>query len=449
VWDPVEGKWLATLEQQGRAMSLAVTDDPTALLVGWGSVVRIWDVISGIELRTLAGHTSEVSALAVSEDGRWLLSGAMDSSVRVWDVDPVSNLDEFVGQVGEVYSVTFSPDGDLLATAAPDGAIRIWDTRAHVQLGTISIPDGWTSDVAFSPNGQILAQTIGSGILLHDVATGRELDRAEGRLARALCFDPTGRYVAYGGYDHVIYVYDIDQREVCRTIEGHEDQISCVAIDPSGKRLASGSYDHSIRIWDFHSGTLLGALEDDDQQHLEAIAFSPDGALLASGGRDRQIRIWDVATMTLLHKLPSHGNSIASLTFHPDGSRLASTIWYGDVAMWDTSDWQPIVSLRVKRGRTPGRLAFDPTGERLVVGCVDGSLELWDRRPASVRRDERRKSLAELETARRYVEELMVQQEDLEAVAKVIRSNHQLDSMHRAAALRALLQLVTSNAREH
>ena len=156
VWDLVKGKWLATLEQQGRAMSTTVTKDPSALIVGWGAVVRIWDLTSGNEIRTLAGHTSEVTALAASDDGRWLVSGSMDTSVRVWDVDPVSNLDELSGQAGEVYSVAFSPSGDLLATAAPSGVMRIWDTRAHELLGTIVLQNGWTSDVAFSPDGQIL-----------------------------------------------------------------------------------------------------------------------------------------------------------------------------------------------------------------------------------------------------------------------------------------------------
>ena len=295
VWDPVEGKWLATLEQQGRAISMAVTDDPSALIVGWGSVVRIWDLTSGIEMRTLAGHTSEISTLAASADRRWLASGARDKSVRTWDIDPVSNLDELPGHTGEVYAVKFSPSGDLLVTAAPDGLIRIWDTRAHVPLGTIMLPNGWTSDIAFSPDEQMLVQTTQSGILLRDVATGRELDRTEGSFARAVCFDPTGRYVLYGGYDHVLYVYDVHRREVRRAMEGHQDQISCVAIDPAGRRLASGSYDHSIRLWDFVSGTQLAVLEGHDQA-IETIAFSPDGAVLATGGLDRKIRIWDVGT---------------------------------------------------------------------------------------------------------------------------------------------------------
>ncbi len=445
VWDPVAGKWLATLEQQGRAMSLAITDDPSALIVGWGSLIRIWNVTSGTEIRTLAGHTSEVTALATSADGRWLASGAMDTSVRMWDVDPVSNLDEFSGHAGEVYAVTFSPSGDLLATAAPDGAIRIWDTRAHVPLGTIILPNGWTSDVAFSPDGQMLAQTNGSGILLRGVATGQELDRVEGPVAHTVCFDPTGRYVAYGGYDHVIYIYDIHQREVCHSMQGHQDQISCVAINPAGSRLASGSYDSTVRLWDFVSGQQLSVLEGHDQS-IETIAFSPDGAELATGGLDRKIRIWDVDTAALLHTLPSHGSSIGSLAFHPDGSRLASTIWYGGVAMWDTNDWEPIVSLRVKRGRTPGRVAFDPSGERLVVGCVEGSLELWDRRPARVRRDERRTALAELENARTYVADLMSKHGDPEAVAQIIRTDPQLDSARRAAAAKALLQTVLESS---
>src|SRR4030095_5787851 len=47
--------------------------------------VRIWDPATGQARYTLTGHTSEVWALAVALDGRWLASAGYDGTVRIWE----------------------------------------------------------------------------------------------------------------------------------------------------------------------------------------------------------------------------------------------------------------------------------------------------------------------------------------------------------------------------
>ncbi|MEM8680406.1 MAG: protein kinase, partial [Planctomycetota bacterium] len=395
VWDPIEGRWLDTLKQQGRALAIATADDPSTIVVGWGAVIRAWNLNDGREIRTLVGHQSEVSALATCPDRGCLVSGSVDRTVQTWDIRPLDNLDEYSGHAGQVFDISFSTDGTLLGTLAPDQSLRIWDARSHDLLANIPLHH-WAKSLDFSPDGNSVAHSSRDGICIRDVATGRIVDQQNSALVHSVCFDPTGRYLAYGTHDAMVHLYDVTARAVRWRREGHTDRVTHVAIDPTGTLVASGSFDHSIRLWDLGTGEPRGQLSD-NHTATTALAYHPDGSLLAAAGDDQRVRIWNVETMVLEQTLPAHGGAIVDLAFHPDGSRLASSRWFEGLALWDTSDWKMVLTLRVDRGRTPGVIAFDRSGDRFVIGCVEGAIELWDRRGSGVRRNERHVALAELD----------------------------------------------------
>jgi WD40 repeat protein len=117
---------------------------------------------------TLKGHTSGVSSVCFSPDGKRLASAGF-KEVKVWEVDRAQEVLSLKGHASWVCSVCFSPDGKRLASAS--GGVRVWDAHSGQEVLEFN---GHTT-VCFSPDGKRLAS--GSG-----TAKGWDLVEAERRL---------------------------------------------------------------------------------------------------------------------------------------------------------------------------------------------------------------------------------------------------------------------------
>ena len=117
-----------TLRPSGPVGSIAVTADNRLVCAGLDGMVRVWDLDSARELYALEGHTGWLNAVAVSADGRRVVSATSHyGTLRVWDLDSGRELRTLEGHTGWVRAVAVTADGRQVLFAGDDGMVRVWD----------------------------------------------------------------------------------------------------------------------------------------------------------------------------------------------------------------------------------------------------------------------------------------------------------------------------------
>jgi WD40 repeat protein len=140
LWEVTSGRELRTLRGHKEPVESVVfsPDGRTIASGSFDNTIKVWDAASGEELRTLLGHSSKVMHVAFSPDGRTIASGSEDKTIKLWDAASGRELRTLVGHSGKVMHVAFSPDGRTIASGSEDKTIRLWDLSGLVAASTIS-----------------------------------------------------------------------------------------------------------------------------------------------------------------------------------------------------------------------------------------------------------------------------------------------------------------------
>jgi WD40 repeat protein/serine/threonine protein kinase len=320
VWDArpwqegESGQELLTLREHANSvMSVAFHPKGHRLASGDSNgVTKLWDLgpwragsVNPLS-RTLHAHAL---ALAFSPDGKWLAtaSGKYDH-VKLWDLASAQEVRSLKGRTQQFRCVAFSPNGERLAAAGyQNWTVDIWDVATGQLLQSLADHNWAILSVAFCPpDGRYLASGGVDGTLrIWDTTTGQETLQPQPPHLDAVCgvaFSRDGKLLASGGYDRTVRVWEKGAGGLnCKPVHVLSDPtggVTCVAFSPDGRLLAWGGTDSTVKIANLETSRMRGMRLPIITLHghtswVQGIAFSPDGRHLASASRDGTVKIWE------------------------------------------------------------------------------------------------------------------------------------------------------------
>ena len=264
-----------------------------------------------------------------------------------------------------------------LAVALMMLAGRSTPAQEHVhlvpQLGVSPI-----DSVALSPNARFVLTGGDDGtVRLWDVATGKQIRSFKGHKSRvnSVAFSPDGRTALTGSYDNSARLWDVDSGRQLRAFTGHTNYVLSVAFSPDGRSALTGSEDGTARLWDLASGRLIHSFVGHTKA-VSSVDFSPDGRTVLTGSQDKTARLWDVTSAQELRSFAEVEFEISSVAFSPDGRYVVTGAGYF-VRLWDAAGGQQIRSFETHPGFVEA-VAFSPDGDSLLIGTMEGIVELLD-----------------------------------------------------------------------
>jgi WD40 repeat protein len=317
-------------------------------------------------------HGDGISQLAVSPDGRRAVSGSADGTVQVWDLQAGK---PFAGPFrldGAVMSVALSPDGRRVAAGGGvfglNGEVRVWDVETGQPVGGPIKAPGVVFYVTFLGAGQKL---FGSS---YNVMANLLVKAASKQQSRMHVW-PVGGDKEESGWMFLHQLGGPFPGTHARLVHA-----------PTGRVLVVEDRQATIR--DAATGkVLVGPV-----RHTHSIYFarlSPDGGRAVTASQNGRCKVWDAATGKELLPEISHWNSISDVGFDERG-RVHLTFWQGSVQTFEP-DSAP-ADARTERAQndqvgpknwTP---RFTRDGRFVAAALEDGTARVWEvgsRQPAS------------------------------------------------------------------
>jgi len=365
--------------------SVAITADGKKVITGGrDSSVRMWDLESGQCLKVLRVHRREVDCVSITIDGTKAISGSRDSSVCLWDLENETCLKILKGHNGDVESVSITPDGKRAVSGSKDHTIRLWDLESGECLEVCRGFTNWILSVSIAADGKRVAIGNRRGFVhlfeLENAVCIKDL-KENGRF---IDITPDGSKAVSVGYDKTLKVWDLEKKECLKELKGHTGSIKSVSITADGKRAVTGSEDRTIRLWDLERGICLKVFEGHTSE-VDSVSITPDGKKAVTGSEDRTIRLWDLEKGLYLGPHEEAKSSISLVGVSNDGDTILSIERDNTLRLWNPKSGESWKALRGQPrdvqdeyGHNRVQVISVSSNTKKIVTCTYDSIYFWD-----------------------------------------------------------------------
>lgn len=389
-----------------RVMKMFFTSDNRRLITSGMGAIRIWNTESENPQSgtVLLGHNAPVSAVAITPDLRWAVTGSYDNTARLWDLtsDFPSASPIILPHPEFVRTMAISPDSHWLVTAsgqfsnAPTGTVteaRVWDLTAEDPSKTMRLLSGHekaVTHVKISPDSRrvvTLSSDHSPRVWNLDGANPNQESRVlrgHTKLIVSVAFSPDSNALVTGDTAGIVHFWDLTAPDPIapKILLDHENWVMGLSLETSRARALTAGWQQRTHILDLD----LNLLTQPKSRELPNKGFYTihksdirGNMLCLPNGLDAQI--WDLSASqntspTLTH---THENGVSSIALSPDGSRFASCGGQ-TIHVSDLSAENPLDTTLVLRGHESAvtSVAVSSDNRWVLTGSTDNTARLWD-----------------------------------------------------------------------
>lgn len=299
--------------------------------------------------------------------------------------DPIPPPREAFAHASPVQRLALSPDGKVLVTAAQNAAgrleIKAWSTGDETPRWATALPGSAVVGLCVGEELVFYAYAGVPAPLHLALADGKESLAAglpaQGTVSSIAC---TGDRWAWLGTELGLMRIAPDNLKDWSTRGVEHGGVTCLAADEGGKKVAIGCADGVLLFAKASNASI------DDKKPAEghtgpvtALAFDAKGKLVASGSEDGTARVWTSSGQRrlVLGDASAGGPAIDALAFDPKGGWLATGDRAGTVRIWSLDGGEKLAELT--HASQPRVVGLAVLGKGKALASAGGtSVVLWD-----------------------------------------------------------------------
>ena len=251
----------------------------------------------------------EISAVAVTADGKYAAAGTKSGKMYFYNLKRGTQLGSSTGGRRRITCIAFSQDGNLAACGNDDGNLVLFDiSGTSVQASDMNNVGDDVFGLAFDKSGNTLF------VATRDAQVTRFNPRTKAKLgafatgldgAQCMSLSPDDNWLAVGGDDGEIAVFDASRLVLKETLDGPgDDRIQRVAFSSDSSQLICGSIGNDVGVWDMKKLTKKPVKEYTGlSEWIQGLGFSVDGRRCAGFDSEDRVVVWDTKSGIELRRL--------------------------------------------------------------------------------------------------------------------------------------------------
>lgn len=310
--------------------------------------------------RDYGGHFDEVRYLSWSGDSRFFVSASKDLSARLWSLNPEEGFEPSVlsGHRQQVRAAWFSANQESIYTVSEDGALFRWEyvSTAPVNGGEDTVVDAQDERWRIVKRDYFMSNSKLKCASFHPASN-----------LLTICFD-----------NGLFSLYELPSFSNIHSLSMANSPISAVTINKSGEWLALGSSKTGqLLVWEHTSESNI-LKQSSHLDTMTTLSYSPDSTRIITGSDDGLIKIWDVNSGFHIATFTEHTSAVTDSAYSRRGNVLFTSSFDGSVRAWDMLRYRNFRTFTAPTRLSFSCLAIDPSAEVVCAASHDSfDIHLW------------------------------------------------------------------------